>query len=1108
MNKFHFLVIIIIVTLSSVYAQDIRQITSPTFRQITLNIQPDSLIYKLPDKNIMNVSDLVYCENTLLKRDIDYKLNYAQGIVEFLPTANLSQSVFISYNIIPDFLLQKMYLYELRNIRDSLATFQNIRKPLFQQNDTKLLISGTKTFSLSFSNQESFDLKQSLFLKLEGEISNNMKIEGQLSDSQSPLSPEGDSREISSLDQVYLKLYGRQYEIVFGDQEWQFKDTALMNYQARFEGINLSYHDKFAIQAALAANGGKSTVNIFQGIDGKQGPYYLTAMALQQNVQVVPGSERISINGANLSRGTDYAIDYDGGSITFKILITSNSRIVADFQYTDDYYSQNLYLNSSVINLSPALKLQHHVIWQKDDRNNPLQWTFSASDKDSLRHAGDRNVWGQGVIDVGAGKGQYIRKTTPENIIYYEYVQGDTTASYDIYFSYLGYQQGDYEPIPLNPSKYEFKGQGLGSWMPYKRLIAPTNKSNIGLDLSYNSPAFDVSLEGMVTNQDKNTFSKLNDNDNTSLITSSKLAYHPPDLKLNPMLSLRYQQRLKDSFAFSNLTPSEESFEYSSLPPVDSLAQTQVDLNGQLSNPAIWKQIISLRYKKVESEYLQKAIKSNTEFYQTGLIPSLNWYGIYSQQAFTDTVMTNSVLNYHNVISSWKWKMLMLKFNYLLQQNSFTYKDNTIIGTVDGNRFQKLNPALKIGDEKSYSSEINYTEDKNDLKIDSHWNTQQASDTWQYSQMINSVNNTLNLNYIHREVTQSPADSLHSDKKNYDLFDLKSSHQFWDNSISFLTAYQINQLEFYPQVRELQYIGDGLGLYDSTGVQISGGDFDYIYTNSGQSKLSTEVTANANMFLHLSQKYYKGKFWNRFRLDSGFQITENTSQKNNYKVYLLYPDQIFQDGSTIFGRQAMQHTLWYDILKNVVTGNLRYEINRTLDNRYQSQSKTYQDEKSVELDWQKILGSKIQTSYQLSLDRDTRYNSEIRNRLLDVVIFRNINPSTTTQWTFSYARETGKTQSQANEYIITNFKVNPSVSWYPNRKYRLTSNLLAQRNQRSGSTYLSFLPEKRNGSIFVWSMQAQYKLNSFSSGSLEYSGKSYPGEDILHELKMEFRAEL
>jgi hypothetical protein len=125
-----------------------------------------------------------------------------------------------------------------------------------------------------------------------------------------------------------------------------------------------------------------------------------------------------------------------------------------------------------------------------------------------------------------------------------------------------------------------------------------------------------------------------------------------------------------------------------------------------------------------------------------------------------------------------------------------------------------------------------------------------------------------------------------------------------------------------------------------------------------------------------------------------------------------------------------------------------------------------------------------------------------------LVVFRNLSPTANTQTTLSYSNENGKTQTDTQPYTISTFKINPTLSWFLFQKYRITSDLSAQYNHRTGSALLSFLPEKRNGSIYTWSLAAQYRINSFTSGSLSYSGKAYPKEEVLHEFKMEFRAEL
>jgi len=1079
------------------------------FKEFTLDAVIDSTHYKLPDYNIVAFSESVMCNDQKLFRDSDYTIDYINGTITFLQPDKLSKQISITYYTIPDFLTQKFYQYELQEIQDSLFTTTGFKKrQILFTDDSRLIVTGSKTFSLTFSNQQSYGLKQSLFLQLDGELSDNMKIEGRLSDSETPLTPEGDSREISSLDQVYLKLYGKQYEVTFGDQEYEFTRTDLMKYKARFEGINLAYYDEFGLQGAYAVNGGKTEINIIQGIEGKQGPYFLTTSNGGQTLLIIAGSDRVSVNGEIYNRGEDYTIDYSEGSLLFKRLITSNSRIVVNFQYSDDFYRQNLYLNSTWLNITPSLSISQHLIKQTDSKENPLLYTFTEADLDSLSSAGDQQVWGQGIFEVDPGTGLYIEKVDAQNNTYYEYAAEDSTANYLIYFTYVGTGKGDYEPFGSN--KYEYMGKGQGSWLPVKKLVSPTDKTNLGLNLIYNTETWELKAEGVFTNQDKNTFSANDDSDNQSFIANTALAFNPKGIRFNPRFKLSYIQKGENSFSFINLTPDNELYEFSSIPTYDSSAQNQFDVLLNFSDIKYWNQGFSFRYKQVRDKYSQKFIKNETSINQFGFYPSLMWYGIFSSQAFSDSLLESSNLQYHNIDSSWKWKALTLKTQYLLQREDFKYNDADTLSTLEGILFTKLYPTIQISDDNTYSTSVSYTSESNYRKLFSEWENLSTFQTWQFNQLLNKQYNTLNMSITHREsdYPNSEQNSESAQNQKYDLYNVKSSHQLWDNSISLNTTYQVNRLEFFPKIKELQYVGNGIGSYDVDSVYVINGDYDFMYTTSGTGQLATEINANLSFFYHLSPKYLQKSFWHRFHLDSNFQLTNNTTDKGDWRLYLLFPEDFFASDSTKFGRKFMQHNLWIDLWKNVVTGILRYEVTNTLDNRYQEFSKTYNEIRELELDWKQIRGYKLQTSYQNSIERNTRYDSEIKTNELSAILFRNFSAAANLQLATSYQYENGNSSSQEQPYTVSSFSINPSATVYLKNKYRITSSFSTQFNRRNGSDLLSFLPEKRNGVIYNWSVQTQYRLNSFTSGVFEYSGKSFPDEDVLHELKMEFRAEL
>ena len=486
----------------------------------TVYYESNSSIVQLKNKFIDESSLIINGGEVLIKSIKVFPLN---GQL-LLPDTIISQRLIIKYDYLtsglPIIVGPKWKTLPKLNLIKEKNNLINSQNRLSENEKVNSVISNGSIYrNINISPMGGANFSGGLQMQINGKISKDIAISGILNDQDFPIQPDGSTRELDELDNVYLKIMHNNFDFDVGDIFYEH-----YNINRKLVGIKNEFNFGELQGSSIYANSrGNFRYLEIKGRDGDQGPYQLIGNNGNSDIIILADTEKVWHNGKKLTRGLnyDYIIDYSTAEVTFNpiILIDFDSDLVFEYQYSD-YGYQKGFSGGNIKKIYGDSRTLEIGFYNEDDRYYTDDMSEIIFDSLSLNEKGPiqiststKNPLGEYYFENGFYiydplftnsneenrfdvvfqydlNGNYQRKISSNNRVYYEVVKQENKDNIlDLYSPYkniysptrhqLGYIDYDYK---INDN-IQFKGNLSASSYNENRLYNGKNK--LGVSYSY-----------------------------------------------------------------------------------------------------------------------------------------------------------------------------------------------------------------------------------------------------------------------------------------------------------------------------------------------------------------------------------------------------------------------------------------------------------------------------------------------------------------------------------------------------------------------------------------------------------------------------------------------
>ncbi len=1115
-----------------------QQMTSYSLFERTLILSIDTLetTFSLPDSFLLKNSERITLDSTLLVAGRDYQIDARYGKITFHRRWLTGQKVRVYYQFLPISLKPRYFFREpnYQNLTDQTipAVPQAAVRPRQPAAAAASLSqNGSIVRGISIGSNQGLKLESGLRMEIAGKIADKVEVVAALTDQNTPIQPEGNTQTLQEIDKVFVQLKSDRFQSTLGDYYFSLEGTEFSPYNRKLQGV-MGMADFGTTQVTLSAavSRGKFTSNFFLGQEGNQGPFQLKGDRGQIDIIVLAGTEKVWVDGQLMTRGedNDYIIEYSNGQLTFtrRRLITGDSRITVDFQFSDQKFQRSLYgANVQSRGFNDKLALNLRLLSEVDNKDNPLDYTLTQENRRRLQLAGDNldSAVVAGANYLGPGKGNYVAVDSA-GVRFYRYV-GTEAGDYNVAFEYVGSGKGSYRMIGY--ANYLYVGPGQGTYLPVIFLTPAQRHDLVDVEMAYTPrPNWQLKTELALSRRDENLFSNRDDRDNNGLAVNARLGLKQQVIRLldHPLGKIDFSgsyRRVQPDFQFLDRTEEVEKNRKWNLPGQTTRAEEIKELQVSYFPRSQLRFSGGMGENQRGANFYARRWELSSEM-AIHRLPTTRYQieGIRSRELAAERTSNWIRQQGSSEYQFWKLKPAV-QFQAEAKKESF--QDSLQLGF----RYYEISPRLQLLDWKKMSIAISLTQRHQDRLEGNAFQPESRALTqtigWQLQEWRNL---SLGLEYTHRERTY--ADSAVG-KKLTDLADFRADYAPLRQALTSSWHYQLSNTQVTRQERIYIKVERGQGnyRYDEDLKEyipdiLTG---DYILrvraTNDFVPVVELRVSSTIKFQPELLWRETAGsgsmpqwkKLLTTISSETFFQLEEKTTDPDVAAIYRLKRSHFQNEATTLFGIANFRQDLFWNRNLAKFSVRLRYNQRQDLNNQYlEGGQRLYLVEHQMRLKSQlsprvssqlDVENRMEQKKYQIPgrSDKDILANAVILD--LSYRPRQILELASKLQWTHAINRA-------ANKLEVNFFSVAPRSTYAFRTKGRLRLELELNRvdvRPKNAIVPYEMVGGNRGGTNIRWAAAFDYNVSRYVRAALTWNGRYEESSPRpIYTLRAEMRA--